>query len=108
MGVAVTSQTANILAHLQSGMTLTPHEAFTLYGSLALHSRIAELRERGFPISCTLIETPSGKRVGCYQFVFDQSGVVDMSQIARRARRAFETGGHQDGGGTGANHCGDK
>lgn len=49
-------------------MTLTPHEAFTLYGTLALHSRISELRERGFPISCKLIETPGGKHVGCYQY----------------------------------------
>ena len=59
------SQSANIYAHLASGRTLTPLDAFELYGTLALHSRIAELRERGIPIECEMIEA-NGKRLGCY------------------------------------------
>jgi hypothetical protein len=44
------SQNAQILAHLEAGNTITPREAFGLCGSLALHSRIAELRAAGYRI----------------------------------------------------------
>lgn len=46
-----------------------PAEAFEKFGSLALHSRIAELRERGHEITCELVEVPSGKHVGRYRLV---------------------------------------
>lgn len=62
------SQCGNILAHLQAGNTLTPAEAYSKFGTLALHSRIAELRERGFPIDCRLVRVESGKMVGCYSW----------------------------------------
>lgn len=60
------SQNANIYAHLADGKTLTPMQALNLFGTLALHSRIAELRERGHAIECTIVKTPMGKRVGRY------------------------------------------
>ena len=63
------TQNAAILAHLQTGQTLTPLEAFSLYGCLALHSRIAELRKDGHAIVCSLKEVGSGKRVGLYRLV---------------------------------------
>lgn len=63
------SQCANILVHLQAGKTLTPAEAYEKFNCLALHSRIAELRDRGFKIDCKLVEVPSGKRVGCYRWI---------------------------------------
>ena len=44
------SQSAQILAHLESGNTITPAQAYDLYGTLALHSRIAELRRKGYRI----------------------------------------------------------
>ena len=63
------SQCEAILAHLRSGHTITPAEAYGLCGTLACHSRISELRERGHDIRCDLIPVPSGKHVGCYRLV---------------------------------------
>ena len=60
------SQCAQIFCHLQDHGTITPLQAFALFGTLALHSRIAELRERGIEIECNMIELPNGKRVGQY------------------------------------------
>lgn len=60
------SQCDAILEHLQSGLTLTPADAYSRFSTLALHSRIAELRERGHPVICVMLDTASGKRVGCY------------------------------------------
>ena len=59
------TQCESILECLQSGRTLTPLEMYSLCGSLAGHSRISELRERGYDIECEMIEV-SGKRVGRY------------------------------------------
>lgn len=61
------SQCEAILAHLLTGRTLTPMSAFELCGTLALHSRIAELRTRGEPIAMEMVKTHGGKRVGCYR-----------------------------------------
>ena len=63
------SQCNHIMAHLRAGNTLTPAEAYERFGSLALHSRIAELRGRGHNIECELVEVQSGKRVGRYRLV---------------------------------------
>ena len=60
------TQCSLILDHLERGNTLTPLDAFTLFNCLALHSRIAELRSRGFDIACEMVKTPSGKFVGQY------------------------------------------
>lgn len=59
------SQCGQIYAHLADGGTITPLEAFQLYGCLALHSRIDELRGRGIEIETVMIEI-NGKRVGQY------------------------------------------
>ena len=60
------SQTANIWNYLNDGGTLTPLEAFEKFGTLALHSRVSELRERGHNVECEMIEV-AGKRVGRYR-----------------------------------------
>ena len=60
------SQCSQIFVHLTDKGPITPLIAFQLYGTLALHSRIAELRERGIEIETKMIELPNGKRVGEY------------------------------------------
>lgn len=60
------SQIANIYAHLIDHGSITPLEAFNEYGILALHSRVAELRERGHVIVTEMVKVKSGKRVGKY------------------------------------------
>ena len=59
------SQNTVILAHLEAGNTITPAEAYALCGSLALHSRIAELRAHGYRIDMTL-RRENGKQFGEY------------------------------------------
>ena len=48
------TQCETILAHLEAGNTITPRQAFALCGSLALHSRIAELRAQGHRIDMAM------------------------------------------------------
>ncbi len=59
------SQSDIILAHLEAGNTITPKEAYVLVGSLALHSRIAELRHRGYAID-SVTRRENGKNFGEY------------------------------------------
>lgn len=59
------SQSEIILEHMRSGKSITPAEAYELCGTLALHSRIAELRKRGYPIRKVMMEA-GGKRFGSY------------------------------------------
>lgn len=61
------SQCDAIRSWLEAGSTLTPRDAYDLFGTLALHSRIAELRARGLNIVCELVTLPGGKRVGQYR-----------------------------------------
>ena len=77
------TQSAAILSHLQAGYTLTPADAYQRFSTLAMHSRIAELRERGWPIICVMVETPNGKRVGCYSL--PESHIVRHGTIDRQA-----------------------
>lgn len=59
------TQADKVLAYLQAGHGITPKMAYEMFGCLALHSRIAELRDRGHDIVCT-IRTANGKRWGWY------------------------------------------
>ena len=59
------SQCSQIYVHMQDRGPITPLEAFRLYGILACHSRISELRARGVPIKCDLIQV-GRKTVGSY------------------------------------------
>ena len=60
------SQNQAILAHLQSGRTLTPGESLTLHNCWALSSRISELRRQGWPIESELVKLSNGKLVARY------------------------------------------
>lgn len=60
------SQADALLAILLRGEPVTPTIAFQVVGSLACHSRMAELRERGYPVECT-IKTDGKKRWGEYR-----------------------------------------
>jgi hypothetical protein len=62
------SQCASIWAWMADGHTITPKEAYEKFGTLALHSRIAELRERGHEIHTEMI-TVNGKQVGRYSLI---------------------------------------
>jgi len=59
------SQCDELLAIMQRGEVVTPLRAFEVTGSLACHSRIAELRERGHDIVCHM-KTQGKKRWGEY------------------------------------------
>lgn len=60
------TQSAQILAHLKSGKTITPLEALSEYGCFRLGARIWELKQDGHPISGDMVELPSGKHVKRY------------------------------------------
>ena len=60
------SQCKMILRHLKRGLSITPVVAFHTYGSLALHSRISELRSRGHKIDCKIVVRGS-RRYGSYR-----------------------------------------
>ncbi len=59
------SQNEAIIQHLEAGNTITPAEAYTLCGSLALHSRISELRHQGYRIDGEM-RSGNGKKWGEY------------------------------------------
>ena len=59
------SQNHRIMAHFNQGGTLTPLKAFRMFGCLALHSRISELRHAGLVINTRMVKI-NGKRVGQY------------------------------------------
>lgn len=66
-GEEMKSQCSAILEWLEAGKCLTPAEAYGLFGTMVLHSRVAELRGRGHSIDCEMVDVGNGKRVGCYR-----------------------------------------
>jgi hypothetical protein len=60
------SQCDHILDEMRAGRAVTPKSAFKLCGTLALHSRISELRnKRGLVVNMELV-TENGKTFGSY------------------------------------------
>lgn len=59
------SQCDTLLLAMRAGHVITPLVAFKLTGSLACHSRMAELRERGHDIVCT-VKREGSKKYGEY------------------------------------------
>ena len=59
------SQTSNLYQHMLDVGPITPLDAFRLYGILACHSRINELRERGIDVETKMIRV-GNKMVGQY------------------------------------------
>ena len=59
------SQCDQVLDWIRRHGSISPATAYENFGCLALHSRAAELRERGFNVVCE-IRTGNGKRWGSY------------------------------------------
>lgn len=66
------TQNQQILAHLKTGQTLTPLEALESFGCFRLASRIHDLKEDGWPITCDRLDVGNNKRVGHYHLVNDK------------------------------------
>ena len=62
------SQKALILAHLQTGATLTSLEALERYGCFRLSGRILDLKEEGHTINSQLVKI-NGKYVSEYTLI---------------------------------------
>ena len=60
------SQCAVVLGMLRRRERVTAASAHRACGTYALHSRVAELRERGHQIDCIVIRRANGRRVGVY------------------------------------------
>ena len=60
------SQCDKILTHIRRYGFITPLQAFLSYDVLAMHSRAAELRERGHNIRCKIV-VKGGRRWGSYR-----------------------------------------
>lgn len=61
------TQNEAILAHLQSGASLTSLEALQRFQCFRLASRIHDLRKAGYDVSERSIRVPSGKIVSEYR-----------------------------------------
>lgn len=64
------TQSENILAHLESGIPLTPIDALNLYGCFRLASRVHDLRKDGYDIHMKPV-TANGKTFASYYMVVD-------------------------------------
>lgn len=63
------TQTAQILAHLKTGRSITPLDALEWFGCFRLGARIYDLKQDGHNIVKDMVETDSGKRVASYTLV---------------------------------------
>jgi hypothetical protein len=59
------SQTQKILEHMEAGNTVTPLSAQRLCGTLALHSRISDIRAMGYTVTMEM-RSANGSRWGEY------------------------------------------
>jgi Helix-turn-helix domain len=60
------SQKEMILAHLQSGQSITPLDALNLFGCFRLGARIFDLKAEGHSIDMTLEDDGNGKHWARY------------------------------------------
>jgi len=69
------SQTDQIIAYLKTGRTLTRLQGLQLFQTIALNSRMSEIRRRGakegFRIKTETITTDKGKHVAEYRLIKD-------------------------------------
>jgi hypothetical protein len=63
------TQNSKILAHLQSGRSLSPLKALGLYGCFRLAARIGELRAAGHPIETVIKADGTGRNYANYDLV---------------------------------------
>ena len=60
------SQKARILAYMQAGNRITPLEALTMFGTLRLGARIADIKDDGIDVKSQFVTTSTNKRVKQY------------------------------------------
>jgi hypothetical protein len=60
------SQCEAILEYLRKGNSLTPLEALDRFKTFRLAARVQDLKKQGYPITCRMVPTPTGKRVASY------------------------------------------
>lgn len=78
------TQESKILAHLQSGRSITPLDALSLYNCFRLGGRIYDLKKRGFIIKTEMVETSNGAKVASYKLlpsIKEMSGSIHYGQI---------------------------
>ena len=68
MSATQKTQIDHLKAHLEGGRTITPLEAFGLYGMFRLAARIKELRDLGWDISTEIRHDPNGKVYAVYSY----------------------------------------
>lgn len=68
------TQLEQIMAHLESGRSLTTMQAFRVFGVTSLAKRICELREEGVPILKEPVKLSSGRKV--IRYSIDQTKAV--------------------------------
>lgn len=61
------SQCDTILGWLKLGRCISSLDALHRFGCFRLAARIAELRERGYSIDSSIVETRTGKRLAVYK-----------------------------------------
>jgi hypothetical protein len=65
-----TTQTIQILKHLEDGNSITPIEALQLFGCMRLGARIYDLKQDGHVINTLMVkDEKSGARYACYSLV---------------------------------------
>ena len=68
------TQNVQILRYLETGKTLTPIDALTLFGSFRLGARIFELRQQGHEIKKVLLRK-NNKNFACYFMPTDKKSL---------------------------------
>lgn len=63
------THSAQILAHLKAGKSITPIDALSEYGCFRLGARVYDLKKDGHNIVKEMVEVSSGKRVASYTLV---------------------------------------
>jgi hypothetical protein len=76
------SQADQLLAVMERGEEMTPAKAYAICGTLACHSRMSELRERGLVIECRIV-TDGRRRWGSYRLVGPAHGELSLAVEVR-------------------------
>jgi len=78
------AQNAGILKYLESGRTLTPMDALSLFGSFRLAARIFELRQKGHKIGKVLLRK-DGNNYACYFMETDKLSLAKRVGLSAMA-----------------------
>lgn len=92
-----TAQSAQILAYLREGNSLTPLEALNRFGCFRLGARIWDLKREGHDIHTEMVEVGGGKRVARYRLASSPSETALLlsavaSEEMKTARGGSPTG----------------